>query len=269
LRSDISISIVHYGRAFDNLDKTLHSLSCSLTQAGSLNSYKLFLVDNGPADCRERLEGLLRDNGLEGETLSGHGNIGYGAGHNLAFPGSGESAYHLVMNPDIEMPLEAIENALAFMRGHHECGLLTPAFTDQRGDTLYLCKRYPSVVILALRGLGYSFLGEKLMHKFESYEMRDVIRDRIVWDPCIASGCFMFFRSEVFEKIGGFDSRYFMYFEDFDISLRLPRVSRIAFVPWVAVTHLGGMAARKGLRHIWMFCRSGCRFFNTYGWKFI
>ncbi|WES91767.1 glycosyltransferase [Aeromonas hydrophila] len=86
-------------------------------------------------------------------------------------------------------------------------------------------------------------------------------------DPPIVSGCFMLFRTDVLQLLGGFDPRFFLYFEDFDISLRAGKISRIAYVPQVKVVHHGGHASRKGWRHIWMFGRSMVTFFNIHGWR--
>ncbi len=60
----------------------------------------------------------------------------------------------------------------------------------------------------------------------------------------------MLFRTEVLKKLGGFDPRYFLYFEDYDLSLRTHEVARVAYVPSVRVLHHGGDAARKGWTHI-------------------
>ena len=86
-------------------------------------------------------------------------------------------------------------------------------------------------------------------------------------DVPIVSGCFMFFRRDVLDAVGGFSPDYFLYFEDFDLSLRVSKVARIAYVPAVRIVHHGGDAARKGLKHIWMFTRSAVTFFNTHGWR--
>jgi GT2 family glycosyltransferase len=79
----------------------------------------------------------------------------------------------------------------------------------------------------------------------------------------------MFVRRKAIDATGGFDPRFFLYFEDFDWSVRLNRVVRTAYVPSVQVIHHGGGAARKGLRHIGYFLRSGARFFNKHGWKWV
>ena len=97
--------------------------------------------------------------------------------------------------------------------------------------------------------------------------MRDVIGDQVVWDPPLVSGACMLFRTAVLREAGGFDPRFFLYFEDYDLSLRVARKTRIAYVPAVKVVHHGGHAARKGLRHIGLFVRGAATFFRLHGWK--
>ena len=100
--------------------------------------------------------------------------------------------------------------------------------------------------------------------------MRDVINERdIVWDPPIVSGCFMLFRTDVLKRLSGFDPRYFLYFEDYDLSLRTHNIARVAYVPAVRVLHHGGGAARKGSAHIRMFATSAIKFFIRFGWKWV
>ena len=98
--------------------------------------------------------------------------------------------------------------------------------------------------------------------------MRDAIDGTAtVWDPPIISGCFMLFRTALLQRLGGFDARYFLYFEDYDLSLRAHELTRVAFVPDVRVVHHGGGASRKGMKHIRLFGVSAFRFFNRFGWR--
>ena len=71
------------------------------------------------------------------------------------------------------------------------------------------------------------------------------------------------------DSTGGFDPRYFLYFEDFDWSVRLNRVTKTAYVPTVQIGHHGGGAANKGLKHIYYFVKSGLRFYRLHGWKWL
>ncbi|APR37488.1 glycosyl transferase [Paraburkholderia sp. SOS3] len=201
--------------------------------------------------------------------FSGHGNVGYGRGHNLAIV-QARSEYHLVLNPDVDLDRDALIDALDFLETHPEVGLLTPRISDAQGRIQYLCRRYPTLLDLFVRGFLPGSARRFFTQRLARYEMRDVINERdIVWDPPIVSGCFMLFRTQVLARLSGFDPRYFLYFEDYDLSLRAHDVARVAYVPHVRVLHHGGGAARKGHRHIKLFLASAFKFYRRFGWKFI
>jgi len=138
---------------------------------------------------------------------------------------------------------------------------------DPAGTRQYLCKRYPSVFVLFLRGFAPALLRRLFRSYMEAYELRSVIGETVVKGIPMASGCFMFARLAVLRAVGGFSPDYFLYFEDFDLSLRFGRRSSLAFVPAVRVTHSGGNTADKGGRHILLFVRGAATFFRTHGWK--
>jgi len=82
-------------------------------------------------------------------------------------------------------------------------------------------------------------------------------------------GAFVLARRDAIDRTGGFDPRFFLYFEDFDWSVRLNQVARNAFVPSVSIVHHGGGAARKGWRHVARFIGSGFRFYTKHGWRWL
>jgi GT2 family glycosyltransferase len=270
----LSISVVTYAPDIELLRSTLRSLDVALKEAraaGLLKAAALTLVDNGPGnESAARLEALLREVfGGEPEwrcaVMTGHGNVGYGRANNLGLLGR-DSDYLLVLNPDVIIGKNGIAAALRFMNEHPEAGLLTPLVRGERGERQYLCKRFPAVLDLALRGFAPTALRRLFAARLARYEMRDVPDTAVHAGIPIVSGCFMFFRGDVFRRLGGFDPRFFMYFEDFDLSLRAGKLAANAFVPAVEIVHYGGSAARKGLRHIRMFARSAFTFFGKHGW---
>jgi GT2 family glycosyltransferase len=269
------VSIVTFAPDVVVLERTLRSLARALTHASEatlLSRRVVVLVDNGPgndnaATLLELATRTLQSASPDAVVLkSGQGNVGYGRGHNLAIAQS-DDQYHLILNPDVVLEPDAISEALRFMRTHPDVGFITPAARGPSGETQYLCKRYPSVMDLLLRGFAPRMLRSLFSERLALYEMRDQIGDAIVLDVPIASGSFMFLRREALAAVGGFADDYFMYFEDFDLSVRLGRIARIAYVPAVRITHFGGDAARKGWKHIGMFVRSGATFFSRNGWK--
>jgi GT2 family glycosyltransferase len=276
VRGCLRISIVCYASDEAQLEKTLATLLESCRQplaSGRLVAADVLLVDNGPAATeRAKIERLIAHcapslpAGVRMLRSGDGSNRGFGAGHNLAFDAAA-CEFHLVLNPDVELAGEALAAALAFMDEHAECGLLAPAITGDAGEPQYLCKRYPSVFDLLLRGFAPRWLRARFAGRLARYEMRDAIADRVVWQPPIVSGCFMLLRSSLLRQLRGFDPSFFLYFEDFDLSLRAAAWTRIAYVPAVRVVHHGGFAASKGMRHILLFARSAITFFNRHGWK--
>ena len=271
-----SASIVAYAPDAEMLANTIRSLAAAAAAAnreGILREARLWLVDNGPRrDSAAQLTGLLEKipeaAGLAPSILTGHGNVGYGQGHNLGIKAS-VSDYHLVLNPDVILAENAIGEAIRFMLGHPYVVLLAPEVRDQHGELQFLCKRYPSVLDLILRGFAPEALKHAFRDRLERYELRDRLGAKPLLDIQIASGSFMFCQRAVLVEIGGFAEQFFMYFEDFDLSLRLARKGRLAYVPSAKVVHLGGGVAKKGWRHIFMFARSAATFFRIHGWKWL
>jgi GT2 family glycosyltransferase len=271
--AELAISIVLYQPSLEVLEQTLVSLNKALGFAkrkGLLRTAKLFLVDNSLVDMPQ-LSFLLKQSNLTShvdvlETFSGHGNIGYGAGHNRAIYKS-DCDFHLILNPDTVLDEHALFVGLHFMRVHPEAGLITPSVTDGKGKRQYLCKNYPAVFDLLLRGFAPTPIKTLFRKRLNHYEMRDVTDTQTVWDIPIVSGCFMLARSSVLFQVKGFAPAYFLYFEDFDLSLRIARFAHVVYVPEVRIIHFGGNAARKGWRHIGFFIQSAVIFFNQHGWK--
>lgn len=266
----LSVSVVTFHSDEALLARTLSSLrvACDNVRATRTGlTVRVQLVDNGGLpDLSATFETFDRA-GIAYEVLTGQGNVGYGRGHNLAID-TVRSRYHLVLNPDIDLESDALVHALEFLDAHPDAALLSPWIGDDAGQTQYLCRRYPTLLDLFVRGFLPASWQKRFERRLARYEMRDRINESdVVWDPPIVSGCFMLFRTEPLKALEGFDPRYFLYFEDYDLSLRTHEVARIAHVPSVRVVHHGGGASRKGFAHICMFAASAFRFYNRFGWR--
>ncbi|MBO1041462.1 glycosyltransferase [Brucella pituitosa] len=261
----LTISIVTFNPDFAQLRKTLSSLSTALGQLQT-DSVCITIIDNS---IKDSISAFIESNfeHLPIRVVHGQGNIGFGRAHNLTLDDMGE--FHLILNPDIELHPEALINACAFMEANPRCGLLTPHSQWPNGDRQYLCKRYPAVFDLLLRGFAPKALRSFFKKRLAHYEMQAETQEEIYWNPLIISGCFMFFRSHVLKQTNGFDEAYFLYFEDFDLSLRVHDFADIAYVPNISIIHAGGHAAKKGMWHINTFVRSSMLFYRNHGLKII
>ncbi len=262
-QSLLTISIVTFNPNFAELEKTLTSLKIALDGFAD-ETFSITVVDNSDGN---QVASFLKDNysELPFELIHGQGNIGFGRAHNIALQKMGE--FHLILNPDIQLARDALVNALAFMRENGNCGLLSPRASWPDGQRQYLCKRYPAVFDLILRGFAPRKIRSLFSTRLARYEMQAETQNTVYWNPPIVSGCFMFFRSNILKEVGGFNTKFFLYFEDFDLSLRSLYISNTAYAPSIHVVHAGGHASKKGFWHVKVFIQSALIFYRTHGVK--
>lgn len=274
------VSVVVYDSPPATLRLLVESLtraSCVAMQAGWLDHLSLYFIDNGACQAQTEAMQVLRQEchartiGQQGrlrvELLSGHGNLGYGRGNNLAIDCASNFTYWLILNPDVELAPDALSAGLGYLATHPESVLLAPAVMERDGSTSHLCKAYPSVFDLLLRGVAPGFVRRWFHKRLADYSLTHLNPAAGAVDISIASGSFMLCRASALQAVGGFDPRYFLYFEDFDLSLRIAAEGVLVWLPAMRIHHAGGQAARKGLWHLWQFARSGIRFFNQHGWR--
>jgi GT2 family glycosyltransferase len=271
----LSASIVTYDPDLALVETTLRSLSVAVARAardGLLTSATVAVIDNGPGDrWAAPLDRLLGDTlnpggTLRGRVISGHGNVGYGAGHNLGIL-QASAPVHLVLNPDVELSEDALSEGLRFLEARPDVAIAAPHVVNEAGEPQFLCKRYPSVLDLGLRGFGPQWLRDRFDPRLRHYELRDETSAGVSLEVPMVSGCFMLMRRSALDEVGAFSARYFVYFEDYDLSMRIGRVARLAFVPSIRIVHYGGRASRKGAWHLALFVRGAARFFQDHGWR--
>jgi GT2 family glycosyltransferase len=271
--ASLSVGVVVYHSDLPLLAQTLDSLATAVDFAraeGLLDVVAVTVVDNGSPDAAaldQAVRGALPpERRIPSDIRRGQGNVGYGRGHNVALEGSATD-YHLILNPDAIVEPGALAEALRFLRANPDVGLLTPEVRGAEGERQYLCRRYPSVLVLFLRGFAPGWIKRRFQPLLDRYELRDRMDTDVLRDVPLASGCFMFARRDELAAVGGFSPDYFLYFEDYDLSMRMRRHSRIAYVNRVRIVHHGGEAAKKGRTHVRLFLASALRFFRTHGWK--
>ena len=277
--SSLQVSIVTFRPDWHLLERCLRKLALAIgaaRESGVLRTVHVALVDNSAdraiaAKVVELGRTRFADSGVQVSYVHGHANIGYGAAHNLALHGSGAD-YHLVLNPDVELAPDALVNAVRWMNAHPDVGAIAPQVRRRDGTRDYLVKRKPAVLDLALRGFMPRAGRMLFRQRLDRYEMRDVIDadpSRDIVDVAAMSGACILARRKAVDQTGGFDPQFFLYFEDYDWTVRLNKVTRTAYVPSFEVVHHGGGASRKGFRHVAHFVRGGWRYYRKHGWKWL
>ncbi len=230
---------------------------------GLLPSIFTTIVDNSPNSA---LQSVV--SGMEMVAYHHAGkNLGYGKGHNLALKLSPPSDFHLIVNPDIIVEPTVVEQILAFMGQHTDIGMVSPVFLHTDGSPQHLNRRGPAVLDLVLRRLPASLLTRHMRQRMSHHKMCDISGVEAYDAECL-SGAFMLCRRDVLERAGGFDPRYFMYFEDFDLcrSFRGQGFRTVCY-PTVSVEHRWDRASSREIRMTLVHIQSMIIFFNKWGWK--
>lgn len=194
-------------------------------------------------------------------------NDGYGKGHNTGIKEilkQTKSDYHIVLNPDIYFESDAIKQLIGFMDNNPDVGLVMPKVYYPDGRFQYLCKLLPTPADIFLRQFAPTSIKEK---NNERYTLKYVDYSKTMDIPSL-SGCFMFFRTKVFEEIGGFDERFFMHFEDIDITRRIGDISRTVYFPDATIIHAHEAAHKTSKKMLLVGLKSAVKYFNKWGWLF-
>lgn len=256
MEGKITASIVIYKNDLQLLQNAVQSFLKSTE-----NSF-LYLIDNSPTDDYSRHFQHPRI-----EYTFNNKNIGFGSGHNLALKKvleSGQSAYHVVLNPDVYFEKEVMEKIFHFMERHSHIGLVMPKVLYPDGRLQPLCKLLPSPLTLFTRRFlrFHSSLSNRINYW---YEMHFTGYDKIMDVPFL-SGCFMFLRVGALREIGLFDERIFLYTEDIDLTRRIHRRYRTIYYPDAVIYHYNQRGSYKNMVKLVHHVFSAITYFNKWGW---
>lgn len=256
---DVTISLVSYNQRTD-----LERLFPSLLPAAKLSNAEIILVSNRSHD--DTID-FVRLNFSEIKIINNPKISGYGANHNLSLS-TASSRYFVIMNSDMQVESKVFIILRNFMDQNPDIGIVSPKILNENGTVQGLNKRYPTIYDLLLRRFLPKRFQQSFKYRLDYYEMRDIGYDLICDVPFI-SGSFMFCRTDLLKKVGGFDEKYFLYFEDVDLCRRVQNTHRTVYNPNSSVIHFWKRDAHNNWLFTYYFMRSAFLYFNRWGYKFI
>ena len=230
--------------------KHLRALLDSLPGA-TTRPVEVVLADNGSTDGAPEKAAAEYDHVTFFRT---GGNLGYGAGMNAGVralddvdddrlaEGTLADDFVLLTNPDVQFHDGAIDELLACAARHPEAAAIGPRIIEADGSTYPSARALPSLV----DGIGHAILADLWPANPFSARYRqgqDMETERAAgW----LSGSCLLVRREAFARVGGFDERYFMYFEDTDLGDRFARAgySNI-YCPSARISHAQGHSTEE------------------------
>lgn len=261
----ISIGIVIYQEEFSDIKNALLSLINSIPQK---IEYQIFIVDNGSqelnitSDIKNGVNTFFSK--LPIYYILSPKNGGYGYGHNQVIFKS-KADYHLILNSDVYFMPDTLENAYNFMEQHKNIGMLVPDVYDMDENRVYLCRDNPTLWISFLRRFAPNFLRKIFRKQLAKFEMQDKNYNETIFKLTNPTGCFMFCRLNLLKQLGGFDEKFFMYYDDSDLGRRMAGISQIAYSPTVKIKHVWRRAAYQNKQMAWIASKSAL----YYSWKWL
>ena len=193
-------------------------------------------------------------------------NLGFGGGHNYVLDRL-DSKFHAIVNPDIILKEDVFSKLLSFMEDE-SIGMCVPRLLDEEGNLLAVYRRELTVWDMFLR-MFLKRACEKnawCKKRFSYHTMQDMDYSK-PFDVPFAQGSFLVIRTELFQRLGGFDERFFLYMEDADLCKRVNKKSRLCYCPDASVIHKWERGSHKSKKLLKLHMQSMFRYFCKWGWK--
>jgi GT2 family glycosyltransferase len=194
---------------------------------------ELWIVDNASSDGTAE---LLRSQFPRVRLIANAENVGFSRANNQALKlASGK--YILLLNPDTELSITAIETAIAELESRPRAGMLAVQLRNTDGSLQTSCFRFPRLSTALLNALGLQLLlpkpyrARRLLGRWAHDEPRPV--DWVL-------GAFMLVRREAVDKVGPLPEEYEIFTEDMEWCYRFSQAGyEVWFSPAASITHHG------------------------------
>ncbi len=205
--------------------------------------YEVIVVDNASQDgSREFLNRIMNnESGIMDrkrklvKIILNNRNLGFSRANNQALKIS-RGDFILFLNPDTEIFPNSLHLALNFMRQNKSCGILGGQLLDNKNQTQFSVRRFPglwSQILVLLKVQHWwpqcPILKKYFVWSFNYGQVQTV--DQVM-------GAFLLTRRETMKQLGGFDEKFFLWFEDVDLCWRAKQAKwSVIYHPDVKVKH--------------------------------
>ena len=217
-------------------------LNClrSLYDALSSKAFETIVIDNASSDGSVR---EIRKEFPKVKCIDNDSNYGFAKANNQGVK-SAKGEYLLFLNPDTIMHSGTLDCLIDFMDNNKDVGMCGPKLLNDDGSIQRSVRRFPSY-----RGALYRFTFLRYFKIFKNSYRSWLMRDfdyKSQGDVDQLMGAALLVRKSIMEKQGGFDERYFMYYEEVDLCYRIKQNGwRIVYLPQARITHLGGRSSQQ------------------------
>lgn len=219
-------------------------LSCvhALLKQTIVDQLEIIVVDNRSEDesiqwIRNRLQSNLHVHIVESPE-----NRGYGQGNELGIR-SARGKYLLIINPDNELEPGGLQKMIAAMEKDPSIGILAPMLVHPDGSIRASHRRFPTLTDIFIKR---TFLSRLFPKRVERYLDRDRVTQEMQDVDWVVGACFLI-RKDLYQQLGGFDPKFFLFFEDIDLCRRCWNAGkRVVYFPAASAADHKGRLSEGG-----------------------
>jgi len=169
-------------------------------------------------------------------------NLGFGPANNVAL-NEARGSYIVLLNSDAFFGEGALRIAIAQMEKHPKAGLGGAMLVGRDGEWQPSARMFPSILndLLMFTGLSAKYPKSRFFGRGDRTWDDPQREAQVDWVP----GAFSIIRREVLQRVGFFDPRFFLYYEEVDLCLRIHQAGyELWYWPQIRVVHIGGESSR-------------------------
>lgn len=245
----LSVIIVSY-----NAKYFLELCLSSVLKASENLEVEIIVVDNCSADgtCA-----LVRSKFKSVKLIENNQNLGFAKANNIGVA-QASGNYVLILNPDTVVAEDTFTDCLEFAESHPNFGALGVKFIDGTGHFLPECKRNLPTPLVSF----YKMLG--ITNQKNSYYAQH-ISENSCSEVAILVGAFMLLNRNTYLAMGGFDTDYFMYGEDIDLSYKLTKAGyNNYYLGTSSILHFKGESTQKNVKYLKYFFKAMPLFYKKH-----
>ena len=235
----ISITIV----AYRNYAEILAAVKSINKYTSNALDKTVYIVDNSElSGTPEQTQFTKELKDLNADYIDAKANLGFGAGHNKVLHLL-DSDYHAIVNPDILLFEDTFYSLTNYMEENKDVGVCFPKLLSEDKEILPVYRKDPTFADMFLRKFipfGFKKRKDEITYADADYEKPFPIE--------FGQGSFVFIRTELFKKLGGFDERYFMYLEDADLCREARKYAKVMYTPCTGVIHKWQRGSGKNMK---------------------
>lgn len=202
--------------------------------------FEIIIVDNDSKDNTKEAVEKAFSNVI---FIASPKNVGYGVANNIAAKHA-KGKYLVLLNVDAFIEEDAVLEAIKVLETRPDVGLVGGMLVGLKGELQPSARQFPNFKnrLIQRSGLGDKYKKTVFFGSGETSWADPNVPQDVDWVPT----AFAVLTHKLYDEIGGFDEKLFLYYEDIDLCRKVKnRGLKVLYWPLIRVIHIGGQSSKS------------------------